>query len=107
MTLKFVSLTALFLVCASGIVFSADNAVDQANQQFSTKNLTVKVGDTITFKNSDDVTHNISVDDADGNTDDLGLQKPGESLTTKISKAGDYAIHCHIHPKMKMKISAQ
>ena len=88
-------------------VLAADNAVDQANQQFSIKTLTVKAGDTVTFKNSDDVTHNITIDSPDGDGDDLGLQKPGESLTTKITKPGEYSVHCHIHPKMKMKIVAQ
>jgi len=88
-------------------VLAADNPIDQANQQFSNKALTVKAGDTVTFKNSDDVTHNITVDSPDGDADDLGLQKPGESLTTKIGKPGEYSVHCHIHPKMKMKITAQ
>jgi len=108
--MKRTSVIAAFGLAVSIIsegAFAADNPIDQANQQFSNKALSAKTGDTVTFKNSDDVTHNITVDGPDGDNDDLGLQKPGESLTTKISKAGEYNVHCHIHPKMKMKIIAQ
>ena len=85
---------------------AAEIAVDQSGQQFSTRNLAVKVGDMLKFTNSDDVTHNISISSDDGD-DDLGLQKPGESISTKMTHAGDYSVYCHIHPKMKMKVQVQ
>ena len=85
---------------------AAELVIDQTGQQFSVKKLEAKVGDVIKFTNSDDVTHNVSIssDDAD---DDLGLQKPGESITAKLTQAGEYSVYCHIHPKMKMKVIVQ
>ena len=85
---------------------AAEVSVDQVGQQFSQKSLSAKTGDSIKFTNGDDVTHNISVAGPDGD-DDMGLQKPGEAITAKLTKAGDYSVYCHIHPKMKMKVNVQ
>jgi plastocyanin len=85
---------------------AAEIVVDQTGQQFSPKSIAVKVGDLVKFSNNDDVTHNITLTGPDGE-DDLGLQKPGETLSSKLSQAGDIAVICHIHPKMKMKITVQ
>ena len=79
----------------------------QANQHFSEDAIKVKTGDTIYFNNADTVTHNIQISNAAGDTDDKGLQKPGEILQETFSEAGEYKAHCGIHPGMKMKITVQ
>lgn len=70
-----------------------DNAFDPAA-------LTVKAGDTVTFKNADSVPHRIVV-----GTDDLGEQGPGEDKTWKAPKDGTYPMRCTIHPSMQGRIT--
>jgi plastocyanin len=82
-------------------------AVEQNGQQFSQKSAALKPGDAVTFANHDDVTHNITVDSGEDDPVDLGLQKPGESVSYKFDKAGRFKIRCSIHPGMKMTVNVQ
>ena len=102
------------LVVTAGIFFSlfiaqaqaADTAVDQAGQQFSQSSLTLKAGDSISFTNKDDVTHNIKIINGD-DTEDKGIQKPGQVIKATFAKAGTYQVRCAIHPKMKIDVTVQ
>ena len=85
---------------------AADVAIDQAGQQFSQSSITMKAGDTMVFTNKDDVTHNIKLIAGD-DTDDKGLQKPGEVVKVAMAKAGTYQVRCGIHPKMKIDVTVQ
>ena len=86
---------------------AADTTVTQSHTSFDVDTATVKVGDTIIFSNKDDVTHNIQVLDSEGEVEDRGAQKPGESIKVPMAKAGQYKIRCTIHPKMKMVVTVQ
>jgi plastocyanin len=86
---------------------AAETDIEQAGQRFSQTALSIAVGDTVHFQNHDDVTHNINVIDADGQPDDQGLQKPGDIITKRFDKAGDFVVRCAIHPRMKMKIEVK
>jgi len=88
-------------VCA----FAAETSVEQTGQKFDPNTIRVKAGDTIKFLNHDDVTHNINVIDSDGNAEDQGLQKPGETIAKAFAKAGTFQVKCQIHPKMKMAVT--
>ncbi|MTJ83044.1 MAG: hypothetical protein F8N37_18830 [Telmatospirillum sp.] len=102
--------TASIVVACCAILPSADAAdisIDQANKTFSQPSVTVKTGDRLIFKNGDDVTHNITIEDKDGNGDDKGMQKPGEEISEKFDAAGEFTARCQIHPRMKMKITVQ
>jgi cytochrome c peroxidase len=88
-------------------VRAASVTIDQSGQHFSAKSATLNHGDSIVFANRDDVTHNINVIDEDDDATDLGLQKPGESLTYKFDKAGRFKVRCSIHPSMKMTVSVK
>ena len=96
------TLVALF----TSQVQAADTQVEQAGQQFSQSSLTLKAGDTIVFTNKDDVTHNIKIINGD-DTDDKGIQKPGEVIKATFAKAGTYQVRCAIHPKMKIDVTVQ
>ena len=100
---------ALFAVAVSSpdLAGAADAHVDQVGKTFDPSELQLKAGDTITFHNSDDVTHNINVFDSDDNPDDKGLQKPGEDIKHTFTKPGEYLARCGIHPKMKMNIEVK
>jgi plastocyanin len=89
------------------VAFAATGEVEQNGQRFSVTSLTVPVGDSLHFNNHDDVKHNISVFDADGNADDLGLQDPGVTITKLFDKKGDFTIRCAIHPRMKMSLTVK
>jgi plastocyanin len=88
-------------------VHAAGLTIEQSGQQFSEKSVSVKTGDSVTFANHDDVTHNINVIDDDDDAADLGLQKPGQSLIYKFDKSGKFKIRCSIHPAMKMSVAVK
>jgi cytochrome c peroxidase len=103
---RIVIAVAAFCVIAAG-VRAGVTTIDQVGQQFSEKSAKLAPGDTIQFANKDDVTHNINVVNEDDDNTDLGLQKPGQTLTYKFDKAGKFKIRCGIHPNMKMTVSVQ
>jgi plastocyanin len=97
------SLIAL-LLCVSP-AYAADATVVQSHTTFDVDEVTVHPGDTVTFANQDDVTHNIQVVNDEGDADDKGLQKPGQDIKIKPLQSGTYKVRCAIHPKMKLKMS--
>jgi plastocyanin len=99
------AIAALAIVAAG--VQASSLTIEQSGQQFSQKSAAVAIGDSITFANHDDVTHNINVINEDDEANDLGLQKPGEKLTYKFDKAGKFKVRCSIHPSMKMTVSVK
>jgi plastocyanin len=66
--------------------------------KFEPAQLTVKVGDTVTFQNTGSQPHTATADD---NSFDTGATSAGESKTITFSKAGTFAFHCSFHPWMK------
>ena len=100
-----VAASALLVLGVS--VRAATTTVEQSGQQFSEKSLSLGVGDSITFANHDDVTHNVNVINDDDDAADLGLQKPGENLSYKFDKAGRFKVRCSIHPSMKMSVNVK
>jgi cytochrome c peroxidase len=93
---------ACLLAMAGAVVRAASVTIDQSGQQFSERSVTLHVGDSIVFANRDDVTHNVNIINEDDDATDLGLQKPGETLTYKFDKEGRFQARCSIHPGMKL-----
>jgi plastocyanin len=87
------------------LIFAKNHIVDQKNKTFIPHELKVKVGDTITFKNSDPFAHNAYTDD-EANEFDIGMQKPGQDITVKIKAAGKFKVECAIHPNMLLEVTA-
>jgi len=101
-------LIAGILLAASTVgVLAADVPIDQAGQRFAPNSVTIKVGDTLVFTNKDDVKHNINVISPGGDTDDKGVQAPGENITHTFPAPGEYQVRCKIHPKMRMTVTVQ
>jgi cytochrome c peroxidase len=94
---------AAFLLTAAALQ-AATTTIEQSGQKFSERSVSIATGDSLMFANHDDVTHNINVVDDDDDATDLGLQKPGDSLTYKFDKAGRFKVRCSIHPSMKMAV---
>jgi cytochrome c peroxidase len=70
---------------------------------------TIARGDRMIFTNDDDVIHNIHIFGPGGEDDseDLGLQKPGKTLSYKFDKVGAYRVRCNIHPSVKMSVQVK
>jgi plastocyanin len=103
---------AAVLAFLTGIVVAAEAAggitIGQHGMLFTQSSASLARGDRIVFANEDDVIHNIHVF-LPGNDDsaDLGLQKPGVSLTYRFDKPGAYRVRCNIHPSMKMAVTVK
>jgi plastocyanin len=89
-------------LCALPLL-AADHVVSQQDRHFSQTEITVKVGDTISFKNDDEVTHNV-FSTTPGMEFDLHRQAPGASSTIPFGKTGDAEVDCSIHPRMKLLV---
>jgi plastocyanin len=100
----------VFLVVVSACVvgataaLAAQHVVNQVDKQFAMAELTVKVGESVEFKNVDKVAHNV-MSRSKGNTFNLGSQKPGDTSSHTFETAGKVKVRCAIHPKMKMTIN--
>jgi plastocyanin len=102
-----IAAAAALLAAASISVHAANRTVEQSGQVFSEKSLALATGDSVTFANHDDVTHNINVINDDDDATDLGLQKPGQNLTYSFDKSGRFKVRCSIHPGMKMSVNVK
>jgi plastocyanin len=107
MCIRTAIIAAASLVAFGAAVRAASLTIEQSGQQFSEKSASLGAGDSITFANHDDVTHNINVINDDDDATDLGLQKPGQNLTYKFDKAGKFKVRCSIHPSMKMTVNVK
>jgi plastocyanin len=97
----------ILLLSPASAVRAEDMYVDQMHRAFSQTSLVVRSGDTVHFKNSDDVTHDIRITDPDGGISDKGIQRPGEEILHTFSKPGKYQIGCAIHKEMKLAITVK
>ena len=91
------------LACLDGAT-AAETTVTQSHKSFDTDQLSLQRGDVLHFENGDDVKHNLQLTGPDDATEDLGLQKPGETVDHVFSHPGEYHVHCSIHPKMRLKV---
>jgi plastocyanin len=66
--------------------------------KFSPETLSVKVGDKVTFKNSDGQPHTATSDNS--GDFDAGAVDPGSSKVVTFDKAGTFTYHCSFHPFM-------
>lgn len=83
--------------------FAEVHEIRQKDRAFSQTEITIKLGESIVFKNSDEVTHNVfSV--SSGMEFDIRRQAPGGSSTVPFNKEGVAEVRCSIHPKMKLLV---
>ena len=89
------------LVSAS--VLAEDHTVGQKDKAFTQESLTVKVGDTVHFKNEDPFFHNV-YSLSDTATFDLGSYPQGESKPMTFDQPGTVEVECAVHPSMQMTV---
>lgn len=110
--IRTLGLAALFgALFTAGIAHADEVEVDQKNKTFvldgnKVEALTIKIGDTIRFKNEDPFFHNIfSLSDL--KTFDLGSFPKGQSKTVTFDKPGVIEVECAIHPEMFMEVTVE
>jgi plastocyanin len=93
-------------VAVAGIAFAADFTVVQKNQEFSVRELQVRVGDRVTFVNGDTVTHNVYSETKEMEFE-IELQPPGRSDTITFARPGTVEVRCAIHSAMKLRVDVK
>jgi plastocyanin len=81
--------------------------VDQIAKTFLTPMTVARPGETVFFRNSDSINHNIYISNPQSLEEvDLGVAKPGVELSTKITWPINSLINvgCKIHSQMKMQL---
>ncbi len=99
----------VFLLLAGPVCLQAmakDFEVTQKDKKFNQKALSVKVGDSINFKNEDTFAHNI-FSLSDTKTFDLGSYPQGQAKSVVFDKAGTVEVECAIHPDMKLVVEVK
>ena len=94
------------LVFSGGIASAAEFTVGQKDKQFTEKEMTIAVGDTIHFLNEDPFSHNVySLSEV--KSFDLGSYPKGEHRSVIFEQAGLVEVGCAIHFDMEMKINVK
>ena len=75
--------------------------MDQYALSFLPQFLVVRAGQTVEFRNSEEVSHNVRVVDAATDSTLFNVATPqGEPYTHAFTHAGEYTVACDIHPGM-------
>ena len=78
---------------------SEEVTVDMAGFAFKPETVTIKVGDTVKWTNSDSASHLVESTNGPESFKSQSLPK-GASFEYKFTKPGTYAYKCAIHPSM-------
>jgi plastocyanin len=98
---------AFLLGAIAGVHAAATITVSQHGLNFTKPSVALAKGDRIVWTNEDDVIHNIHIFGPGDDQKDLGLQKPGATLSYTFDKVGSYMVRCNIHPSVKMAVTAK
>ena len=85
------------MLAGGATVLAADQTVDISGFAFSPRELTVSVGDTVTWANADAQGHTATADDG---AFDTGTIAGNAAKAVTLTSAGTFAYHCRIHPTM-------
>jgi plastocyanin len=94
----------LLVAIAAGTVAAADEDVAISGFSYSPRTVTVTVGDSVTWTNSDAQAHTATADDGSFDTGSIGN---GASGSITFSTAGRFAYHCEFHADMAGTVIVQ
>jgi plastocyanin len=106
MRFDFSAYSLALLIAVLSPAHAENITVFQEGKKFSDAEVSLKVGETVTFSNKDPITHNV-YSSTPGMSFDLKTQKAGESTTITFDHSGEAEVHCAIHPQMVMKVKVQ
>jgi len=101
------SLAALLMSSLALPACAAEAVVDQHDLTFVPATVTINAGDSVRFTDSDHITHNITILNPDGTSDDKGMDRYGQDIAVPFAKSGVFQVHCRIHPTMKMTVTVK
>jgi plastocyanin len=101
---RIIAATLVVIALSRGAWAVQDHIVAQKDKAFSVSIVKVVAGDTLVFKNDDQVTHNV-FSASKGHEFNLKAQPPGTSASVKVSGDGNIEVRCAFHPRMKLVIS--
>jgi plastocyanin len=87
---------ASIMLVGGAVAVAANRSVAISGFAFAPASLTINVGDRVTWRNSDSVTHT-----ATAGAFDTGDIDPGASASVRFTKPGTYRYVCTPHPSMK------
>jgi len=90
----------------ASVALAEEFEISQKGKAFSEKEVSLKVGDTISFANNDDITHNV-YSRSKGHKFDIGAQRPGTTVAHQFTSPGKVKVRCAIHPRMKLTVTVE
>jgi plastocyanin len=99
-------LCLIFATAAFGVILTlpavaAGTEVNIDNFAFTPKDVTVKAGTTIVFRNRDDIPHSVVGTKGEFHSKALDTD---DTFEFTFAKAGNYAYSCGLHPQMQGRI---
>ena len=91
------------LVALSATARAADFDVMQKDRSFAVKDIHVRAGDTVRFRNADEFDHQIYVDDP-ASPFESDEAEPGTTIAVPFRARGAFTVRCRIHPRMVMTV---
>lgn len=90
----------LLLIAPQSLLAQRDAKEDVSikGRAFHPGTLKIKKGESVTWRNNDDIDHTV---DADDGSFASGTIKSGKTFSHTFKKAGRYPYSCHLHPRMK------
>lgn len=88
-----------------GTALAADQSVAISGFSYSPASVTVSVGDTVTWTNSDAQAHTATADDSSWDTGNI--TGSGGTGAVTFATAGTFPYHCAIHPAMTGTVTVQ
>ncbi len=104
---KHLILAAVISAATALPAYAKETVVDQRTLTFVPDSVTIAVGDTVRFTDSDRITHNITIVYPDGSVVDKGMDRYGEDIIVHFTAPGVYKVNCMIHPMMHMTITVK
>jgi plastocyanin len=98
---------AVFVVSLAGVVAARGlYTISQKDKKFSVAAMTITPGESVVFRNEDDITHNV-FSSTKGHEFNLSAQKPGTSIEQAFATEGVSEVRCAFHPTMKLTITVK
>jgi plastocyanin len=95
-----------FLIAASLLAlpaWSADHTVTLRRLQFEPEQLHIKVGDSVVFRNEDQLTHDLTAITPGSGFEDLSVEG-SSTARVAFAKAGKLVLGCSLHDGMSLTV---
>jgi plastocyanin len=96
-----------FVLFAASLTYAAaQHSIGQKGRLFQPGAIRVTAGETVVFRNDDNVTHHV-YSSTKGQEFDLETAPPGQEVRRTFPKAGRVDIRCGLHPGMRLVVTVE